>query len=371
MKTSSKCALALLTIGAGTLGTAPSAQAVRMFAIESPCSTLRSFDSDLTRHSALGGSHQRARRRRGHPRHRRPHVHRWLVVVTSANRRYDLNPVSGAAQVGAGAFSPTITWSVGMDFNPVSDRVRHVNDDDLSLRVNPVTGAVTQDTNLNPGDPNVTGAAYSNTFSARRRRCSTTSTRRRTRCRPRTRGTTGHSLPSERWGSMPARRRVVDVDSVGTAYAVLSVAGTDGLYKIDLSTGGASLLGATGASLDGLAVTRRRPPGARGPTVARRRASDRRRPAQTGGSVRMPADVTVGDGTAPAPATTARRPPQRPSRPVPPPPPSTSSWSGTRSTRASSSSSSRSPIRGTRPTTRRWSHPRRRSWGSPTTRPRR
>ena len=62
-----------------------------------------------------------------------------------------LNPLSGAATaVGSAAFSPSLTGSVGMDINPVVDRVRLVNDSDINMRVNPLTGLATQDTSLNP-----------------------------------------------------------------------------------------------------------------------------------------------------------------------------------------------------------------------------
>ena len=169
MKTSSKCAVALLSVVAGTLAASPGAQAERMFAIGSSDNVLRSFDSALAWYGALSGHHQRAR---GLGEFAagidvRPSTGE-LYAVTTANRLYVLNPVSGAATpVGTAAFSPpSLTGSVGMDINPVVDRVRLVNDADLNLRVNPITGALAaQDTNLNPGDPNVTAVAYSSNFS--------------------------------------------------------------------------------------------------------------------------------------------------------------------------------------------------------------
>ena len=48
----------------------------------------------------------------------------------------------------------------GIDFNPTVDRVRVVNDGDENLRLNPNTGALFDDTNLNPPGEKVTSVAY-------------------------------------------------------------------------------------------------------------------------------------------------------------------------------------------------------------------
>ena len=54
--------------------------------------------------------------------------------------------------------------SFGVDFNPTVDRIRIVSDADQNLRVNPNNGVTIIDGNLNPGNPNVAGAGYTNTF---------------------------------------------------------------------------------------------------------------------------------------------------------------------------------------------------------------
>jgi Domain of unknown function (DUF4394)/Calx-beta domain len=256
MKTSSRYAVALLSVAAGALSTAPSAHAARMFAIERSNNQLRTFDSATpgTPLSSIGitglalgevATGIDVRPATGE-----------LYAVTSASRLYVLNPVSGAATaVGSAAFSPPLTGSIGMDINPVVDRVRLVNDAGMSLRVNPVTGVATQDTSLNPGTPNVTAVAYSNNFSGA---TSTTlydidtSSDSLARQNPPNNGTLslvgslGHDV-----GSATG----FDIDSTGTAYGALSVGGVNGLYTIDLATGAASGSGSTGASLlDGLTV---------------------------------------------------------------------------------------------------------------------
>ena len=78
-------------------------------------------------------------------------------------RLLTIDPVSGAtAQIGA-SFTVSGT-SFGFDFNPVVDRLRLVSDTDINLSINPADGVVTTQTTLNPGTPNVVGAAYTNSF---------------------------------------------------------------------------------------------------------------------------------------------------------------------------------------------------------------
>jgi uncharacterized protein (TIGR03437 family) len=100
-----------------------------------------------------------------------------LYGVTNQSRVYTINTLTGAvALVGAAPFTPGVTGvAYGVDFNPVPDLIRVVtNQDDQNLRVNPNTGVMTGvDATLafaagdqNAGaDPNIVGAAYTNSFS--------------------------------------------------------------------------------------------------------------------------------------------------------------------------------------------------------------
>ena len=89
-----------------------------------------------------------------------------LYGLGSTNRLYTISTTTGAAtQVGAaGQF--TLTGSVfGFDFNPTVDRIRVVSNADQNIRLHPDTGALAgADSALNPGNPNVVGAAYTNNF---------------------------------------------------------------------------------------------------------------------------------------------------------------------------------------------------------------
>jgi hypothetical protein len=90
---------------------------------------------------------------------------RQLVGVASAGTGgvvYAINPSTGAAtQINS---SMTLTGSAfGVDFNPVPNALRVVSDANQNLRITMGgAGVVNTDGMLNPGDPNVVGAAYSN-----------------------------------------------------------------------------------------------------------------------------------------------------------------------------------------------------------------
>lgn len=88
-----------------------------------------------------------------------------LYAVGSTSRLYVVDTVTGAAtQVGAVFATPLSGTTFGVDFNPNADRLRIVSDTEQNLSVNPNNGAVTAQAALNPGTPNVEGAAYTNNF---------------------------------------------------------------------------------------------------------------------------------------------------------------------------------------------------------------
>jgi Domain of unknown function (DUF4394)/Calx-beta domain len=87
-----------------------------------------------------------------------------------------LDPASGALSAGVTlAADPTDVTSpytglvpgvgAGVDFNPVPDRLRIVTATRQNLRVNPATGLVITDADLNPGTPQIVAAAYTNSYS--------------------------------------------------------------------------------------------------------------------------------------------------------------------------------------------------------------
>jgi hypothetical protein len=89
-----------------------------------------------------------------------------LYGLGSTSRLYVLSTTTGiATQVGSGPFTPALSGTdFGFDFNPFNDRIRMVGDADQNLSIDPNTAVVTTQAALNPGNPNVVGAAYTNNY---------------------------------------------------------------------------------------------------------------------------------------------------------------------------------------------------------------
>lgn len=90
-----------------------------------------------------------------------------LYALGSSSRLYTINMATGAATaIGTGPFDTLLKGnSFGFDFNPTVDRIRIVSDMGQNLRANPITGAIAaMDTDLNPGTPAVSAAAYVSNF---------------------------------------------------------------------------------------------------------------------------------------------------------------------------------------------------------------
>src|SRR5687768_5966057 len=69
---------------------------------------------------------------------------------------YQISTTTGAATPIGASFALNASTVVGMDFNPVADRLRVISNVGTNIRIHPDTGAVTPDTNADyaPGDPN-------------------------------------------------------------------------------------------------------------------------------------------------------------------------------------------------------------------------
>lgn len=90
-----------------------------------------------------------------------------LYGVSNQSRMYVINHISGRATAIGSPFTPAINGTrIGFDFNPTVDRIRLVTDNKQNLRLHPETGAVAAtDGMINPGNPQLIGAAYTNSFS--------------------------------------------------------------------------------------------------------------------------------------------------------------------------------------------------------------
>ena len=96
-----------------------------------------------------------------------------IYGITTANNIYTIDADSGEATYISTLDTPFEGGTIsGFDFNPVADRLRLVGDNDQDFRINVDTGEVTVDGTLafaeddiNSGvNPNVTAAAYTNSF---------------------------------------------------------------------------------------------------------------------------------------------------------------------------------------------------------------
>jgi hypothetical protein len=189
-----------------------------------------------------------------------------LYGLSDTGRLYTLDATTGAATLAAALSSSVQGATFGMDVNPVADRIRVVSNTGWNVRVNPGTGAVITDTPLSftAGDPNfgtapsITGSAYTNSFF----------------------GSVGTSL----YGidanldalviqNPPNGGNLATIGSLGVnvgaevgfdieptlnvGWAAMQEGGTFArLYRINLTTGAATLVGGIGSSLQlrGLAV---------------------------------------------------------------------------------------------------------------------
>ncbi|WP_394347233.1 DUF4394 domain-containing protein [Hymenobacter radiodurans] len=86
-----------------------------------------------------------------------------LYALSASSVLYTLNAATAAATPVAPLSIPIESnASIGFDFNPVADRIRIVTNTGQNLRVNPVDGVTIADTRLNPSEPGIQAAAYTN-----------------------------------------------------------------------------------------------------------------------------------------------------------------------------------------------------------------
>jgi hypothetical protein len=181
-----------------------------------------------------------------------------LYGLGSQSRLYVINTTTGAAtQVGVdGAFALN-GLAFGFDFNPSVDRIRVVSDTEQNLRLNPDTGALTStDTPLaySAGDPNVgvnpavAGSAYTNNVAGASVTTlygiDTTQDVLVIQNPPNTGGlTTVGALGVN--ASAVLGFDIVTAGGVDVAYAAMQVGVgvPSGLYRINLATGAATLVG--------------------------------------------------------------------------------------------------------------------------------
>ena len=199
-----------------------------------------------------------------------------LYALSDAGRIYTINVSTGAAtRKGMLVPDPADTTNpftvldgtdFGIDFNPVSDRLRIVSNTGQNLRVNPDTGATITDGTLNSAGATrmgVTAAAYANSFAAA---CRTTlfyldaaTNRVLVTNDPNNGVVMDVGALGVNPDSMHGFEIVTAADGSNTAFAVLLINGAPTLYSIDLFAGLAASSGAvtgldSGELIRGLAI---------------------------------------------------------------------------------------------------------------------
>ncbi|MDP3073446.1 MAG: DUF4394 domain-containing protein [Opitutaceae bacterium] len=181
-------------------------------------------------------------------------VNRVLVGVTSQSRLVVLNPMTGVATPLSTLSVPLAGTSFGVDFNPAADRLRIVSNTGQDLRVNVETGAVIVDGTLAyaAGDsgasatPQIAAAAYTNSVAGRLAPTTTLfdidyARDVLVRQDPPNNGTL---VTIGALGVDFSANSDLDIFSPTLAYAVNSTGAASSLYRINLTTGAATLVGA-------------------------------------------------------------------------------------------------------------------------------
>ncbi|MFN8020569.1 MAG: DUF4394 domain-containing protein [Acidimicrobiales bacterium] len=180
-----------------------------------------------------------------------------VAVDGTTGRLYVVDTSNGVARaIGAAPFSTTLpaggTWSV--DFNPTVDRIRLVHSSGASFRVNPNDGTLAgTDTNVAPAKPSA--VAYDRSVAPAPTATTLFVIDDVANTLGRIGGVDGTPSPNGGVTSVVGALGVdPDADAVafdiapqGDALATMSVAGTTGLYTLDLATGAATLVGPVGA----------------------------------------------------------------------------------------------------------------------------
>lgn len=164
-----------------------------------------------------------------------------IYALGSSSRLYTVNAATGAfTVVGSGVLSTLLTGSsYGFDFNPTVDRIRVVGNNGQNLRLHPETGAVAAiDGILKPGTPAVSAAAYTNNFAGATETVLFDIDHVTDKLYKQTPPNEGILVEVGALGINVENTNGFDIGSnSGTAYAILTVAGINKIYTINLTSG--------------------------------------------------------------------------------------------------------------------------------------
>jgi hypothetical protein len=170
---------------------------------------------------------------------------------------YGINLSNGAAMMISTLNVSLSGTSFGVDFNPVADRLRIVSNTAQNLRVNVTTGETMVDGTLTPasGTPFVNGAAYTNSFAGTMATVLFDIDSQNNKLFRQDPPNAGGLQEIGNLGVMIEAANGFDIGGTsGTAYALLTVGGTTGLYTINLTTGAATKTADFPAAVKGFAL---------------------------------------------------------------------------------------------------------------------
>ncbi len=180
-----------------------------------------------------------------------------LYALGSTGRLYVLNTATGAAtMIGLAPVALLDGTDFGFDFNPTVDRIRIVSNTGQNLRVNPNDGLLAAtDGALNPGTPNVTAVAYTNSFpgaTATALYDIDTTTDMLYKQDPPNAGTL---VSIGAIGINATATNGFDIGGTSNmGYAILTVGSGNAIYSINTTSGAATQLGTFPAAVKGFAV---------------------------------------------------------------------------------------------------------------------
>jgi outer membrane protein assembly factor BamB len=190
-----------------------------------------------------------------------------LYGLGSSGRLYTLDASTGkatqAAVLSADASDTTEPFTkiegtfVGMDFNPVPDRLRVVTDTGQNLRINVETGATITDGTLKPMSPKISAAAYTNSFAGAGTTALYVIDHERAKLFLQNPPNDGVLVEIGDLGVSPSGVSGFDIlGKNGQAWAILEVGAKSALYEIDLTTGKATRVEdvGDGSAIRGLAL---------------------------------------------------------------------------------------------------------------------
>lgn len=259
-------AVAALALGSA-LVLAPSVQAAAVFALAADGSSLIRFDSGAPAASVTVGAVSGATTRLDGLDFR-PADGLLYGYDSVASGIYRVDTLTGATTLVSTSSAPVSAAILGIDFNPVPDRLRVTTDAGDNRRINIATGAAITDGALAyaAGDanfgaaPRIADVAYTNSD-----KLAATGTQLYyidwilnalvTTSNPNAGVLNTVGLLGVDTDENVGFDIVTDAAGVNSAFASLNVGGVQGFYGINLATGAATLIGATNTGpLNGLAV---------------------------------------------------------------------------------------------------------------------